>query len=113
MGEVDMTSKERVRSALSRAMLDTPRGRGEMASFVLAVVIAAAELAATLDESAEKLFGEILTARSKRLTDDKARPCDNTPCGCLAIAAGWTRAGDEAVEFFDRARSTPQLLGDQ
>ena len=65
MGEVDMTSKERVRSALSRAMLDTPRGRGEMASFVLAVVIAAAELAATLDESAEKLFGEILTARSK------------------------------------------------
>ena len=90
--EVDVIAKERVRSALSRAMLDTPRGRGEMASFVPAVVIAAAELAATLDEStAEKLFGEILTARAKRLTDDRTRPCDNTSCGCLAVCAGWTR----------------------
>ena len=43
-GSTDMTPQERVRSALSRAMLDTPRGRNEMASFVAQVVIAAAEL---------------------------------------------------------------------
>ena len=72
MGPTVMTSKEWVRSALSRAMLDTPRGRTEMGSFVAQVVIAAAELAAAaLEESPiKKLFSETLTARSRQLTDD-------------------------------------------
>ena len=100
MGEVDMTSKERVRSALSRAMLDTPRGRGEMASFVAQVVIAAAELKEAFEELSSKTLVEADVEAASVIL------CDNTSCGCLAVAAGWTRVGDEAVEFFDRARST-------
>ena len=92
MGSTGMTPQERVRSALSRAMLDTPRGRNEMASFVAQVVIAAAEL--------------------KEAFEAEAGLCDNAPCGCLAVAAGWTRAGAEAVEFFDRVRSTHSYLGE-
>ena len=91
MGSTDMTPQERVRSALSRAMLDTPRGRNEMASFVAQVVIAAAEL--------------------KEAFEAEAGLCDNAACGCLAVAAGWTRAGAEAVEFFDRVRSTHERTG--
>ena len=108
-----MTPQERVRSALSRAMLDTPGGRDEMDSFVAQVVIAAAELAAIFDEPAtEKLFGETLKRLEQRFTDNPGSwICDRTSCGCLAVAAGWTRTGKEAVEFFNRVKSTHGRTG--
>ena len=113
LGSTDMTPQERVRSALSRAMLDTPGGRDEMDSFVAQVVIAAAELAAIFDEPAtEKLFGETLKRLEQRFTDNPGSwICDRTSCGCLAVAAGWTRAGDEAVEFFKRVNSAHRKIG--
>ena len=84
MGSTDMTPQERVRPALSRAMLDTPGGRDEMDSFVAQVVIAAAELAAIFDEPAtEKLFTEMLKRLEQRVTDNPGSwVCDRASCGC-------------------------------